>query len=221
MDQRAHITQRMDELKKQVLTMAAMTRKALNDAIKAFLVLDSDLAESVIHGDVEINEMENNLDQFNLELLALTQPMAGDLRAIVGSMRMSTNLERIGDEAVNLAHRTVFLSTRPPLPLDPNMDKLARIAQEMLSDAIRAFAEADVQLAATVCLRDQAADDLHYKIMRKVITDMLDESRIAERGVHHIMAAKHIERVADLCTNLAEAIIFIVKGEEVKHRCQA
>ncbi len=221
MEQRAYITQRMDELKKQVLTMAAMTRKALNDAIKAFLVLDSDLAESVIHGDVEINEIENQLDQFNLELLALTQPMAGDLRAIVGSMRMTMNMERIGDEAVNLAHRTVFLSTRPPLPLDPNMDKLARIAQEMLSDAIRAFVEGDVQLAASICVRDQAADDLHYKIMRKVITDMLDESRIAERGVHHIMAAKHIERVADLCTNLAEAVIFIVKGEEIKHRCQA
>jgi phosphate transport system protein len=221
MEQRAYITQRMGELKKQVLTMAAMTRKALNDALKAFLILDSDLAETVIHADVEINEMENSLDQFNLELLALTQPMAGDLRAIVGSMRMTMNMERIGDEAVNLAHRTVFLSTRPPLPLDPNMEKLAKIAQEMLADAIRAFAESDVHLAASICLRDQAADDLHYKIMRKIIADMVDESRIAERGVHHIMAAKHIERVADLCTNLAEAVIFIVKGEEIKHRCQA
>lgn len=221
MEQRAHITQRMQELKKQVLTMAAMTSRALADAVKAFQVLDSDLAETVIHADVDINELESGLDKTNLELLALTQPMAGDLRFIVGAMRMSMNLERIGDEAVNLAHRTVFLSTRPPLPAHPNMERLAQTAREMLADAIRAFAEGDVVLAATICQRDQTADDLHYKIMRQIITDMVEESRIAERGVHHIMAAKHLERVADLCTNLAEAVIFIVKGEEIKHRCQA
>lgn len=220
MEQRGHITARIDELRKKTLTMAGLANQAFLNAAKAFLKCDWELAEQVIQGDEVINTMECDLDKHSLELLALTQPMARDLRLIVGTMRISIQLERIGDEAVNLAQRAVFLSTRPPLVVDPHMHTLGELCRKMLSGVITAYADSDTSLAASICRQDHEVDELYYKVLTRLIGDMVDESRIVERAVHHIMAAKHFERIADLCTNIAESVIFIVKAEDIKHKCK-
>lgn len=220
MEQRAHFSKKLEDLKVKVLRMAALSESAVHKAIKAYLENDADLAEEVIVGDEVINEMEDDIDNFSLELLALDQPMAVDLRTIVGAQRITVNLERLGDEAVNLAHRAIFLSTRPPLPHNPKMEALATISKAMLSDALKAYVDDDVQIAGQVCRTDDKADDLNIAILRQFVTEMVSESRIVERGVHAIIGARHLERIADLATNVAESVVFVVKGTSMKHSCK-
>jgi phosphate transport system protein len=220
MEQRAHFTHKLEELKMQVLRMAAMCEKAVHSSIQAMEELDASLAEDIINNDAEINELECRIDRFSLELMALGQPMARDLRFIVGCSRITLNLERIADEASNLAQRAIFLSSRPPLPFDQKMEQLAETSKEMISEAVSSFVNEDVELANKVCARDTEADEMHLTLLKSFISKMVDESRVVERGVHHIMATRHLERIADLATNVAEATIFIVEGEDVKHRCR-
>ncbi|QGY39858.1 phosphate signaling complex protein PhoU [Pseudodesulfovibrio cashew] len=220
MEQRAHFSKKLEDLKVKVLRMAALSESAVHKAIKAYLENDADLAEEVVIGDDVINEMEDEIDNFSLELLALDQPMAVDLRTIVGAQRITVNLERLGDEAVNLAHRAIFLSTRPPLPHNPKMESLATISKTMLSDAFKAYVDDDVALAGQICRMDDKADDLNIAILRQLVSEMVSESRIVERGVHAIMGARHMERIADLATNVAESVVFIVEGTSMKHSCK-
>ena len=203
-----------------VLRMAALSESAIHKAIRAYLENDADLAESVIVGDEVINEMEDEIDNFSLELLALDQPMAVDLRTIIGAQRITVNLERLGDEAVNLAHRAIFLSTRPPMPHNPKMEDLANTVKMMLSEALKAYVDEDVNLAGQVCRMDDKADDLTIAILRQMVSDMVAESRIVERGVHAIIGARHLERVGDLSTNVAETVVFVVEGTNMKHNCR-
>ena len=220
MEQRAHFSKKLEDLKVMVLRMAALSESAVHKAIRAYLENDADLAESVIVGDEAINEMEDEIDNFSLELLALDQPMAVDLRTIVGAQRITVNLERLGDEAVNLAHRAIFLSTRPPMPHNPKMEDLANTVKMMLSEALKAYVDDDVSLAGQVCRMDDKADDLTIAILRQMVADMVTESRIVERGVHAIIGARHLERVGDLSTNVAETVVFIVEGTSMKHNCR-
>lgn len=220
MQQRSHFTQKLSELRMMLLRMAAMAEQAAQNACRAFLENNTDLAESVIMNDMAINEMEDAIDAFNLELLALDQPMACDLRLIIGSMRVTMNLERVGDEAVNLGHRTLFLSTRAPLPQNPRMAQLCAQVQDMLTKSVRALADTDTVLAGQICAMDHRADELSLKVLKEAINTMVEETRIVERGVHLIMASRHLERMGDLATNIAEAVIFIKEGQNVKHRCK-
>jgi len=220
MQQRSHFTQKLGELRMHLLRMAALAEQAAQNACRAYLSGDTDLAESVVMNDMAINEMEETIDAYNLELLALDQPMACDLRFIIGSMRITMNLERIGDEAVNLAHRTLFLSTRQALPANPRMAQLCAHVLDMLNKALRSLADQDTALAGQICAMDHRADELSLKVLKEAINTMVEETRIVERGVHVIMASRHLERIGDLSTNVAEAVIFIKEGMSVKHRCK-
>ncbi len=220
MQQRVHFSHKLEELRMLVLRMAALAETAARNAARAYIEGDSDLAEEVIMGDVEINALEDRIDAYTLELLALDQPMACDLRAIIGAMRMSVNLERVGDEAVNLAHRAVFLSTRQALPPNPRMEQLAAHVLEMFSRALRAYADQDTELAGQICAMDHTSDELSLKVLKECISTMVEETRIVERGVHVIMASRHLERIGDLSTNVGEAVIFIKEGLDVKHKCK-
>ncbi|EGB15754.1 phosphate uptake regulator, PhoU [Pseudodesulfovibrio mercurii] len=220
MEQRAHFSKKLEDLKVMVLRMAALSESAVHKAVRAYLENDADLAEAVIVGDESINEMEDEIDNFSLELLALDQPMAVDLRTIVGAQRITVNLERLGDEAVNLAHRAIFLSTRPPMPHNPKMEDLANTVKKMLSEALKAYVDDDVNLAGQICRMDDKADDLTISILRQMVSDMVAESRIVERGVHAIIGSRHLERIGDLSTNVAETVVFIVEGTSMKHNCR-
>ncbi len=220
MEQRAHFSKKMDELKVQLLRMSSMAETALHNSVKALAECNAELAEDIIMNDIKINELECELDQYNLGLLALDQPMARDLRFIVGSMRIASNLERIGDQAVNLSNRAVFLSTRPPLPFNQQLDQMGAIAMDMVSKAVKSFADEDATLASEVCGMDNEADSLNVRILKGLIENMVSETRIVERGVHLIMAAANLERVADQATNIAESVIFITQGVNIKHQCR-
>ncbi len=220
MQQRSHFTQKLGELRMQLIRMAALAEQAVQHATRAYLENDTDLAESVVMNDMAINDMEDAIDAYNLELLALDQPMACDLRFIIGSMRITMNLERVGDEAVNLAHRTLFLSTRQPLPHNPRMVQLCAHVQDMLSKSVRSLVEEDTALAGNICAMDDRADELSLKVLKEAINTMVEETRIVERSVHVIMASRHLERIGDLATNIAEAVVFIKEGQNLKHRCR-
>lgn len=221
MEQRAHFTEKLDELKMMVLRMAALSEKAVHNSFKAYFETDATLAEEIIEGDTDINELEDQIDRLVLEMLALGQPMAVDLRTVLGSARIIINLERLGDEAVNMAHRALFLSTRPPLPFNQKLEQLAETCRKMLSMALKSFVDKDVKLAEQVCNMDNTADELSIKILKEYISGMVTETRVVERGVHAILAVRHLERIGDLATNVCESVIFIVQGESVKHRCKA
>jgi len=220
MQQRSHFTQKLGELRMLLLRMAALAEQAVQHSCRAYLESNTDLAESVVMNDMAINEMEDAIDAFNLELLALDQPMASDLRFIIGSMRITMNLERVGDEAVNLAHRTLFLSTRQSMPANPRMAQLCAHVGDMLQKAVRALVDEDTALANEICAMDHRADELCLKVLKEAINTMVEETRIVERGVHVIMGSRHLERIGDLATNIAEAVIFIKDGMSLKHRCK-
>jgi len=217
---KSHFIRQMEELRMTVLEMAALTEKAMNKALQAFKARDEQLAAEVIAEDQVVNQLEMKIDHLCLSLLALEQPVAKDLRFIIGALRMSIDLERIADQAVNIAQRAQFLAQRPPLAFIPELDALAETAMDMLRVAIEAFARQNVTQAYDVCQMDDEADELNDKVLRRMIDLMVTESRSIERAVQTIITARCLERVADQTTNIAETVIFIVQGVNIKHRCE-
>lgn len=217
---KSHFIRQMEELRMTVLEMAALTEKAMQKALQAYRTRDEKLAEQVIAEDHAINQLEMKIDHLCLSLLALEQPVAKDLRFIIGALRMSIDLERIADQAVNIAQRAQFLAQRPPLEFIPELDALAETAMDMLRVAIDSFARQNITQAYDVCQMDDEADELNDKVLRRMIDLMVTESRSIERAVQTIITARCLERVADQTTNIAESVIFIVQGVNIKHRCE-
>ncbi len=217
---KTHFHRQLDELKMTILEMAAVTEKAMEKAIRAFRTRDAELAAQVIEGDQEINQLEMSVDHLCLSLLALEQPVAKDLRFIIGAIRMSIDLERIGDQAVNIAQRTLSLSSKPPLPPLPELDALADTAMDMLRVSIASFVNRNISQAYDVCQMDDEADELNVAVLKKMIDLMVAESRSIERAVQTIITARCLERVADQTTNIAECVIFMTEGVNIKHRCE-
>ncbi|ROQ90996.1 PhoU-like phosphate uptake regulator [Desulfosoma caldarium] len=192
----------------------------MQKALQAFKTRDEKLASQVIDKDQIVNQLEIKVDYLCLSLLALEQPVAKDLRFIIGALRMSIDLERIADQAVNIAQRVKFLAKRPPLGFIPELDALADTAMDMLRVAISAFAQQNVNQAFDVWQMDDEADELNDKVLRRMIDLMVTKSCSIERGVQTIITARCLERVADQTTNIAESVIFIVEGVNIKHRCE-
>ncbi|MFP5213424.1 MAG: phosphate signaling complex protein PhoU [Acidobacteriota bacterium] len=218
MESRFH--QEIEQLKMTILQMAALAERALDRATQALLERNSELAEEVIKGDCEVNRLEVDVDRHCLRLLALDQPMAKDLRFIVGCMRIAVDLERIADQAVNVAQRAQFLASRPPLPPNPAMEQLAETAHDMIKSVIASFINENVSQAMDVCHMDDTADELNVTILKNLLAYMVNEVPAIERSVQTIIAARCLERAADQATNIAESVIFIIQGVNIKHHCQ-
>jgi phosphate transport system protein len=210
----------LEQLKMIILHMASLTEKALEKAVTALVERNNTLVAEVLKGDSEINLLEVDVDRHSLRLLALDQPMARDLRFIIGSMRISVDLERIADQAVNIARRAKFLNSRPPLPPNHAIEELADTAGDMLKSVISSFVNQNAELAFDVCKMDDIADGLNYKILKEMMAYMATEAPAVERSVQTIIAARCLERAADQATNIAESVIFMVKGVNIKHHCQ-
>ncbi len=210
----------LEQLKMIIIQMATLTEKALEKAVKALVTRNDELVKQVVAGDQEINLLEVEVDRLCLRLLALDQPMARDLRFIIGSMRISVDLERIADQAVNIAQRARFLINRPPLRPNKEIQELADTAVDMLRSVISSFVNENAELAMDVCKMDDIADDLNYRILKDMLAYMSTEAPAVERSVQTIIAARCLERAADQTTNIAESVIFIVKGVNIKHHCQ-
>jgi len=216
----SHFHQELEQLKMKVLEMAALAERSLEKSSRALFERDAELAEEIIQGDQEINLMEVAIDRQILRLLALDQPMARDLRFIVGCLRMSLDLERIGDQAVNIAERAQYLSGREPLSPIPAMEELADTAMIMLKVAMGAFVNLNADQAVEVCQMDDIADELNVRILQDLMEYMVDDTPAIQRAVQTIITARCLERVADHATNIAESVVFIDKGVNIKHHCE-
>ncbi|NLI81935.1 MAG: phosphate signaling complex protein PhoU [Deltaproteobacteria bacterium] len=218
MDSRFH--QELEQLRVTILKMANLTEKAVENAFRALWERDVQLADAIIARDHEIDQLEMEIDRIILRLLALDQPMARDLRFLVGCMRISSDLERIADQAVSIAHRARYLSTRPALPKDPALRDLTETSLDMLHVTLSCFANLNVDQAMDVCLMDDAVDELNLLTLKNLMDYMIHEAPAIERGVQAIITARCMERVADHCTNIAESVVFIVRGVNIKHHCE-
>jgi len=202
-----------------LLKMASMVERSLGDSLKAFRERDEKLAKEIIKRDDEIDNIEMQIDKQGLSLLARYQPMASDLRFITTAMRMNSDLERCGDQAVNVAQRVIELAKRPPLYccLD-ELQSIAEIAIEMLSEAVNAFVYKDLDLAVKVCKRDDEVDALRDYIFTTLLNFMMTHSAGVKRGAHLIIVNGCWERVADHATNIAEDVVFLLEGKIIRHQ---
>lgn len=216
-----HIVKRYDEelaqLKQEILTMGGMVEKMIADAMRALIERDAELAKKVIEYDHEVNRKELAIDALAIKLLAMRQPVARDLRLIATAMKINTDLERIGDTAVNLSERALELMEEPQLKPYVDLPRMATIVQELLKDALDAFVQGDVTKARAVMERDATIDALYQQIFRELLTHMMADPRAIGRGLRLTFIAKYLERIADHATNIGEMVRYLIEGEDVRH----
>jgi len=213
-----HFDQELSDLKKQLLKMGTMVETSIFESVEALKELNVERAIKVISDDKAIDDLENQIDECCLDLLALQQPMAVDLRFITMSMNIATDLERIADLSVDIAQRVMDLVGKPLLKPLIDIPKLANIAKQMSKDALDAFVNKDAELAGSVILRDTEADKLRNLVQKELIEDyMLKDTSTVTRAVPLLLIARHLERICDHATNIAEDIIYFVKADVVKH----
>jgi len=204
-------------LKEQILTMGRLVDAHVGESVRALLERDRDLAARVIDADRAVNQMELAIDEQCIRILALHQPAASDLRFIAAALKMVTDLERIGDLAVNMAERVQLLASDEPLRAAAALPALAARARTMLDDVLDAFVAADVSKAQSVIQRDADVDAATAAFIADVQIEIAADPRAIGRGVATIFFAKHIERMADHATNIAEMVVYLVRGQDVRH----
>jgi len=215
-----HFHDELSELKVKLLTMSGEAQEALAGAVDALLQRDAAGAQRVITGDPRIDAMELEVEEMVMRLLATQQPMARDLRLLTAAMKISNDLERVGDHAVNIAQSAERLMAFRPIVPEPEIVEMARQARQMLSDALEAFVRADGQAARSVCLRDDGVDDLHRSVFRILLTHMMEDPHMIGAGMELSLVSRNLERVADLATNIAEDVVFLVEGKTIKHHAE-
>jgi phosphate transport system protein len=208
----------LEELKENLLKMAAMVEEAIQTSVESLVQRNSELAEKTFTGEDRINAMEISIEDMCLRLLALRQPMAADLRFITSAMKIITDLERMGDQAVNIAERAVSLNQEPQLKPYLDIPRMTEITQSMVRDVLDAFVNRDSKLARSVCARDDMVDDLNSQVFRELLTFMISDPKTITRAVHLMIVCRCLERIADHATNIAEDVIFMVDALVIKHR---
>lgn len=212
-----HLQRDLDSLAKDLLTMGAMVEEATNKAITALARRNRALAREVTQGDLAINDQENLVEENALKILALHQPVAADLRFIITALKVNNDLERIGDHAVAIGERTEVLASLETVPVPDDFQKLVDVVQRMVHDSLNALVERDSRLARSVCAMDDEVDRIHrqmYAAMQEVMKKNVD---LIEPAINTISATRHLERIADLATNISEDVVFMVEGEILRH----
>ncbi|MBN1782884.1 phosphate signaling complex protein PhoU [bacterium] len=212
-----HFHEQLDTLKKHLIHMAMAVEEAIACAIEALVERDDLIAEKVINMDERINEMEIQIDEECLRLLALNQPMASDLRFVTSAMKLNNDLERIGDHAVNIAELAKRLNHNDPLKPLISIPRMAEIAQSMVKQSIDSFVNAEPQLAKDICKRDDEVDNFDDQIFRELLTYMMSDPKLIPRALNYALISKNLERIADLSTNIAEEVVFIYQAMTIKH----
>jgi len=212
-----HFEKELHALKENLLTMGALVEQAIANAIKSLVERDSELAEKTIQSDSQIDELEIKLEEMAIRLLALRQPMAKDLRFIVKGTKIVTDLERMGDLAVNICQRALELNKEPTLKPYIDLPRMAEKAQLMLKEALDAFVRGDSEIALKVCQDDQLINDLNNQIFRELLTFMLEDPRTISRAIRISFISKYMERIGDHATNIAEDVIYMVKAKDIRH----
>ncbi len=215
-----HFHDELSELKVMLLTMSGEAENALAASVQALLERDHDKAAAVITGDSEIDALEIEIEELVIRLLATQQPMARDLRLLTAAMKISNDLERVGDHAVNIAQSAERLIATRPIAPEPELVEMARQARTMLADALEAFVRGDAQAARAICRRDDSVDALHHSVFRILLTHMMEDPHIIGAGMDLFLVSRNLERVADLATNIAEDVVFLVEGKTIKHHAE-
>lgn len=205
------------QLKQTILKMGAMVENGLKDSIRALVERDNDLARIVIAKDHQVNALDVEIDEASIRLIALRQPCAGDLRFITTAMKITTDLERMGDLAVNIAERALELNEEPILKPYIDIPKMREIAQGMIRDALNAFIGRDQRLAMDVIMRDDEVDELKAEVLRELLFFMIQDPSTASRAMKISFVAQYLERFADHATNIAEMVIYLVAGKIIRH----
>ena len=213
-----HFHEQLAELKQRLLDMAGHAEELVDLSIDSLRERDAVKAEAVLTADAEIDAIELEVEQRAISLLALQQPMARDLRFIVGAIKISSDLERVGDHAVNIAQATLrLLDSASVLTPGPEIDEMARRARLMLGDALDAFIRADGTLGRNVCRRDDEVDALEETVFRVLLTHMMENPAVISSAIQMLLVSRNLERVADLATNIAEDAVYLAEGKQIKH----
>jgi phosphate transport system protein len=219
-DVHRHFHDELSHVKVRLLTMSGEAEAALGLAVEALLERDSEKAQRVIAGDRVIDAMEVEIEEQSINLLALQQPMARDLRMLTSALKIANDLERVGDHAVNIAQSAERLNQARPIAPEPEIVDMARLAREMLSDALEAFIRGDAQAGREVCRRDDKVDALHRSVFRILLTHMMEDPHTIGSGMELFLVSRNLERVADLATNIGEDVVFLVEGRSIKHHSE-
>ena len=215
----SHLHREIESLKKKILALSAVVEQSVHRAVKALEERDSELARRVIRDDDEqIDQAEVDVEEECLKLLALYQPVATDLRFIIAVLKINNDLERVGDTAVNIAERADFLAGQAPLEIPAIILDMSERAQSMLRRSLDALVNMDASLAGEIFAEDDAVDDLNRQIYTDVQARIPEHPEELERLMHLLGVARHLERIADHATNIAEDVIYMVKGEIIRHK---
>ena len=208
----------LSKLKENLLQMGGLVEEQIGNSLEALTQRNSELAQSVIGRDAEVDRIELEIDRLGFQILTLRQPVGVDLRFIATALKIVTDLERIGDEAVNISERVRDLNEEPSLKPYVDLPRMAAIARQMLKEALDAFVAQDIDRARAILPRDDDVDQLNEQLFRELLTFMLERSANISRCLHLSYISKHLERIADHAVNIAQMVIFLIEGEDVRHR---
>jgi len=215
-----HFDAELTALNEKLLEMARLAEESVALAVKSLKERNEAFAQDVLKREGGINLLEIEVDELCMKLLALRQPVAGDLRFITSAMKIGSDLERVGDLAVNIAEVSLDLLKQPPLKPLIDIPRMAALAQSMVRDALNAFVNRDEKLARAVCERDDEVDSLNDQIFRELLTYMMNDPSTINRAVGLILIGRHLERIADHATNIGEDVIYLVLGKTIKHHIE-
>jgi phosphate transport system protein len=207
----------LSELRQRILEMGGLVEKQIADAVRALTTRDRELADATIRRDHAVNRLDVEIDELCIRVLALRQPAARDLRFITTALKITTDLERIGDRAASISERAIELADEPALKPYIDVPRMAEISSSMLHQSLDAFVREDTELALDVCRRDDEVDKLNSQIFRELLSFMIEEPRSITRAMRVLFVSKYLERIADHATNIAEMVIFMVKGKSIRH----
>ena len=212
-----HLDLELNELKDELVRMGGLAEAAIGTAVRALVSRDAALAQQVIASDEAINLLEVEIDERCVRIMARHQPEARDLRFLAMVLKINNDLERMGDQAVNIAERTLDLLKEPLLKPLIDIPRMAEVAQTMVKDSLDSFVQLDAEKARAVCRRDDEVDRYDDQIFRELLTYMMEDPKAITRAVNLILVSRHLERVADHATNIAEDVYYLVRGTTIKH----
>ncbi|MBP1642246.1 MAG: phoU [Acidobacteria bacterium] len=212
-----HRDQDLDKIRQSLLRMGGVVERMIQEAMRALMDRDQPRAQAVIRTDDEVDHLQVETDALCNRMLALQQPTAVDLRFLVATMKIATDLERMGDSAVNVAQAVEVLNQEPPLKPYIDLPRLADLTQSMVRDALDSFVRRDARAALDVCKRDDDVDGLYKQLFRELVTYMIEDPKNITRALHLLLIARNYERIADHATNVAEDVIFYVEGRDIRH----
>jgi phosphate transport system protein len=215
-----HFHEELDQLQARLMEMAGLAEDLVDRSVKAFLLRNPRAVKQIKADDKRIDLLEVELDERVIELIALHQPMASDLRHIFAVLKISNDVERVGDHAHNIAKAARRLARQRPLPEVPELAELAILAQLMLRDALAAYSTRDPELAREVCTRDDRVDDLRKSVYRLLVALMEEEPARITAAQEYIRVAQQLERIGDLSTNISEDVVYLVEGQSIKHNTE-